>query len=292
MIFSIIIPTTGSLHNLKRLWASLAVQSSTHKTEILLSATGIECVTTLLQTLPSLPQHFHARVIESPSPGIAIARNKALQAAQGEYVVFLDDDCHLPHSDYLKNIFDHFTAAPNAGLAGEYLTAAQGVSTPSAFYNYMSNLWLRSFLSPAHSLSVTLGGCAAFPRALIVASQARFEENSEKAAEEYSFSQHLLRHGVNISYSPAWSVYHDTGCSWRSLWKKSWNHGRALTIYPEQRNQHRWRAFWLEFKNSPMQSLYFSPLLFAYLVAGRVSLGVKKTDRLVGSIRKPSLKRS
>lgn len=292
MMFSIVVPSLGSPIDLQRLWVSLAQQDLRENVEVLLSVTGIANAESLLQLLPPLPSHFQVRLVENSIPGIAVARNSALQSAVGKYVVFLDDDCHLPRLRYLSDILKHFAQAPPMGLAGDYITDAATTSVASSFYNYMSNLWLKSFMTSSNDVSIVLGGCAIFPRQLLVESQARFEEKTERAAEEYGFGQQLTRHGVSIHYSKKWSVYHNPSCAWLSLFKKSWTHGRALTAYSSQREQYRWRALWNEFKSSPAQSLLFLPLLASYLLAGRIALFLKKGEDLVGSIRKPYLKRS
>ena len=75
------------------------------------------------------------RVIDEMKPGLASARERGIQEAKYEVIIFCDDDNHLP-SDYLivtKEILDQF---PNVGLLG-------GWARPK--FSIINRSWLKDF---------------------------------------------------------------------------------------------------------------------------------------------------
>lgn len=296
MMYSIIVPTTGSSRDLRRLFTALANQDFTSDSEVLLVVTGVKELCEFQNNLPPLPGHFNVHIINCAQPGIAVARNLALQFARGRYLMFLDDDCSLPQSGYLTALTHYLESQQHPqssiGIAGEYLSHKNTTSLASQFYNYLSNLWLMSYLKEDSTVSVSLGGCAVIPRMAVISSCARFNEHSGKAAEEYEFYKQLCASGTTVQFSQRFSVYHNPECTWKSLVNKAWNHGRALSHYPAGREQHRWRAYQQSFKARPLTSLFFLPLLFAFVLCGRLSLNAKRIESLFGATQRPYLKRS
>jgi len=61
--------------------------------------------------------HSDARVIRENRLGLTRARLAGIQASQGDYLVFVDDD-NVLHTDYLKNATTIFQNYPNLGAIG------------------------------------------------------------------------------------------------------------------------------------------------------------------------------
>ncbi len=290
MILSIITPTIGNLSNLERLFASLRSQDVPHDIEVILSATNIS-KDDLFKKLPSLPKNYVISIIESSVSGIAVARNRALVSARGKYIFFLDDDCILPHTLYLNQALQRLLTSDKHAFAGSYIIDDPTISFSSAFYNYVSHLWLMSFFD-AGQLRIILGGCAFFSKHILIDCAAYFEETSNKAAEEFAFCQNLIANGVPIEFVSELSVYHNPSCTVSTLLKKAWAHGRALGTYRNVKTQTRWITYLSFFRCNARQALGFLPMMILFLAAGRLAFLFRRLEGELQSTRKPSLKRS
>lgn len=160
MKLSIITPTLGNPHHLQRYFDSLIKQNFKGELEVLLCTTTSNAKEPLtIKT--TLPARLKVRILSSSQPGIARARNQGLLSASGDYVFFLDDDCSLPNDNYITTAIDKLERTPNTGWAGGYIVADVSIGFVSSFYNYMSVLWLKSFLSSSR-LQMIIGGCSLF----------------------------------------------------------------------------------------------------------------------------------
>jgi glycosyltransferase involved in cell wall biosynthesis len=90
----------------------------------------LECVSGF-----DLTWHPQATVIREERIGLTRARLAGIQASQGEYLVFVDDD-NVLHPDYLKHIIDIFQQQPNLGVIG-------GKSLPE--FEVTPELWVQEF---------------------------------------------------------------------------------------------------------------------------------------------------
>lgn len=100
IIASIIIPTHNRFASLRRLLESLKFQSfSQQNLEVIVVADG--CNDETLQMLSNYKSALNLIVCELPGLGPAAARNKAASVANGEYLIFVDDDME-PSVDFIK----------------------------------------------------------------------------------------------------------------------------------------------------------------------------------------------
>jgi glycosyltransferase involved in cell wall biosynthesis len=60
---------------------------------------------------------FPVRLLVEPRSGLAVARNRALRTAQGELLVFTDDDCRLS-KEYVNDLLSHDAADTEPVLSG------------------------------------------------------------------------------------------------------------------------------------------------------------------------------
>ena len=73
------------------------------------SASNADCKAMLERLVQSLP---NARLVRLEQPGIAKARNAAVAAAQGDWVVFVDDDV-VPFPDYFESLLSALRRVPD-----------------------------------------------------------------------------------------------------------------------------------------------------------------------------------
>jgi O-antigen biosynthesis protein len=85
---SIVLPTRDRALQLKRCLDALSRQFTTRRFEVIVvnNAPGTCCMREVISNLPEL------RFVHESRPGLSYARNAGIRAAQGEIVVFTDDD--------------------------------------------------------------------------------------------------------------------------------------------------------------------------------------------------------
>lgn len=113
---SVIICTRNRANSLKRVLTSLTqLKSDGIAWELLVVDNGSSDQT--LQVVNEFAARLPIRAISEPEPGLSNARNAALQQAQGQYLIFTDDDVELDEmwlSAYIKG----FTDYPHAAIFG------------------------------------------------------------------------------------------------------------------------------------------------------------------------------
>lgn len=72
------------------------------------------------QDVSALAVRFGARLITQPASGVAAARNRGVEAAQGEFVLFTDDDC-LVSPDWMMRLSSRTAREPSALVMGKVL---------------------------------------------------------------------------------------------------------------------------------------------------------------------------
>lgn len=278
---SLIIPTRGHPTKCEPLLKSLGEQNYKEPFEIVFCITQTESQN-LLSKAKALCPNAKVKMIDSPSPGIGRARNLGIHSASGEFLLFLDDDCSLPHPDYLSQAAINIHRSPTSAFSGTYLNA-QSSSYWSAFYNYLSHLWLMSF-ADQHQIPMFIGGCFLVSKAQLHQNQAYFNEDLNLAGEELQLAIQLKKGNVRFQFEPTLSVIHNTQCTLRGLLRKSWNHGQVLHQDSSGVPQRRWRALFRQIQLNPFESLSYLPLLLAFIFFGRFSFYTSKSLRFLRSI--------
>jgi len=57
------------------------------------------------------------RVLHAPTPGLTRARNCAVQAARGDIIAFIDDDCYVPPG-FVDDVWSAFADRPDCDFVG------------------------------------------------------------------------------------------------------------------------------------------------------------------------------
>src|SRR5215203_2668747 len=97
---SLIIPTHNRSASLKNMLNSLELQSyPTQNFEVIVVADG--CKDSTVEMVNNYQSGFHLTICELPGLGAASARNKGSSMAQGQTLIFADDDMELS-TDFIK----------------------------------------------------------------------------------------------------------------------------------------------------------------------------------------------
>lgn len=109
---SIVIPTRSRPHYLDVALASVAPQAKRARAEVLVVSDGAD------EATAAVAARHEARLIELPRPqGTNAARNAGVAAAEGELIVFIDDDVEAPPG-WLDALLAGVHAAPDRGVFG------------------------------------------------------------------------------------------------------------------------------------------------------------------------------
>lgn len=150
--------------------------------------------------------------------GLAFARQRAVDEAQGEFIGFLDDD-NLPASDWVAEAYAFGQAHPQAGAFGGQIHGAFEVEPPENFHRIKSFLAIRERGAKPHlyepnQLSLPPGA------GLVVRKQAWLESvprrlsllgrvnGSTLAGEDFETLLYLHKAGWDIWYCPTMHTYH------------------------------------------------------------------------------------
>ncbi|MEC4805645.1 MAG: glycosyltransferase [Jaaginema sp. PMC 1079.18] len=202
-------------------------------------------------------EQLNITFISQSNAGPASARNAGVAQAQGQYIVFTDDDCQ-PSPDGLKNLEIQFAKTPQALIGGKTLNALpQNLcsTTSQLLIDYLYEYYnqkpgkLQFFASNNFAISKQIfqkiGG---------------FDTNFPLAAgEDREFCDRLLQMGYNLVYASEVQVFHAHDLTLPSFWKQHFSYGRGAFYF------HKVRAL----RNSqPIQvepwSFYFDLLIYPF----------------------------
>ena len=171
------------------------------------------------------------RWIEVPAGrGLAYNRNRVIEAARGDVLVWTDDDC-MPQPGWLESLLSaldtpSISAAagtiliPPAGYVGDSISALGFPAGGSAGYATMF---------PVHEDGTTdnlpSGNCAI--RADVVRELGGFDESMTLGGEDTEFSYRLRQAGHRVRYCPDATVVHPARTSVVEFCSWSYRRGRA-----------------------------------------------------------------
>lgn len=113
---SIIVPTFNGGHRISKCLEALISQTGGKRAEIIVVDDG-----STDGTYGVVSAHPGVRVIRQENAGPAAARNRGANDAQGDILLFTDDDC-VPNSDWLLSMLAPFADPNVVGAKGVYMT--------------------------------------------------------------------------------------------------------------------------------------------------------------------------
>ena len=147
-LFSIIVPTYNRPEKLAAcLQSFVELEYPRDKFQVIVvnDSTEISVETTISAFL----QQLNLTLLTQPNSGPATARNTGAFAAEGEFIVFTDDDCTVG-TDWLQNLEKRFVETPDCLIGGRtvnalpdniYSTASQQlIDYLYSYYNAIADL--------------------------------------------------------------------------------------------------------------------------------------------------------
>jgi cellulose synthase/poly-beta-1,6-N-acetylglucosamine synthase-like glycosyltransferase len=226
-IASVIVPAYNEEDTLPRCLAALEAQSVPRdRYEILVVDDGSSDRTA------QIAQQHGVRLIRQPNAGPAAARNRGVQEARGNLVLFTDADCE-PAPDWIEQMIAPFGEgprdAPLAGAKGAYRTRQREAVARFVQLEY-EDRYARMRRQPDIDFIDTYS--AAYRRDVFVANGGFDTRFTTSSVEDQEFSFRLARQGYRLQFIPQALVYHQHDATWGEYWKRKFGIGywKALLL--------------------------------------------------------------
>ncbi len=190
----------------------------------------------------SYPRIPHLQVIEQENQGRAATRNRGANAAQGELLIFFDDDMR-PLPECTQVHMEHHQKNPGSILVGSQLEDPQRISQDiHHFRAYLSNKWTQE-ISPSQEKVRIPEQKPYITAANFSLSKTLFKQLGQfderlKDAEDFDLAIRATAQSVPIYFDPQAQAWHDELVS-AAYMVKRWrqyaqSHQTLKTLKPEQ----------------------------------------------------------
>jgi GT2 family glycosyltransferase len=196
---SIVVPAYNAEATIEAALRSLVAQQSPVQREIIVVDDGSTDRTAAIAAAVD-----GVRVMSQPNAGPAVARNNGVEAASGEFVLFIDSDCEAS-PDWLNTMLEPFADGRVAGVKGAYRTRQTALAARFAQLEYedkYDRMARREFIDFVDTYS------AAFRREVFSSSGGYSPEFPTACAEDVDLSYRMERAGAKMVFRPQAIVYH------------------------------------------------------------------------------------
>lgn len=131
-------------------------------------------------------------------------RNKGIQRAEGDYVIFIDDDAEFEDTNSLQKIVNRMDSDPMIGLL---MARVKNYKTRES-YKYEFPFPDLSFVDRTFNIGYFVGCCHVVRREII--KDFRYDPNLKKeyGSEELDLGYHIIKKGYRMVYTPEVVVLH------------------------------------------------------------------------------------
>ena len=184
------------------------------------------------------------RFIQQRNAGPASARNTGAAAAQGDYLVFTDDDCQ-PDPDWLNALDAAIADVPNALIGGHSVNAL-----PDNVYSTASQLlidYIYDYYNQTKGKATFFASNNfAMPRSLYQQLEGFDTSFPLAAGEDREFCDRWRHHGLLMHYAPAMQLNHAHRLTLTSFWRQHFNYGRGAFHFHTIRSQRQSQPMQIE----------------------------------------------
>ena len=173
---------------------------------------------------------------EPRTGGSRALATRAIEAARGEIVAFLDDDAY-PDPHWLSYVADAFRSSGVAGVGGPNLAALEDGAFARCVAATPGN--------PTHVLlsdrvAEHIPGCNMAFRRDALEAVGSFDPQFRIAGDDVDICWRLADHGWQLGFAPAAVVWHHRRATLRDYWRQQREYGRAEALlerkWPEKYN--------------------------------------------------------
>ncbi len=163
---------------------------------------------------------YHLEYVREPTVGISFARTRGAMLAQGEWVVYLDDDC-VPDPGWLENLLDGTRVQPTPGVVAGAILPTWLCKLPSWFCSdYLAYLSLCNYHGPENGFwldfptQYPLTASSAYPRSLLIELGGFNPELGRRGdrillwGEDTELNFRIQKAGYGLWYCPKAVVHH------------------------------------------------------------------------------------
>jgi GT2 family glycosyltransferase len=214
---SVVVATYNRAASLDRLLIAIAAQPG------LVTASEVVVVDdgSTDDTAAVVARHGHRRVVTG-HVGPAAARNAGWRAAQGELVVFTDDDC-VPATDWLAGLLAAFADDGVEGVGGGIVPLLHGYFEDFSHAERLAD----HGVAPDGSVRYLVTANAAYRRSALERVGGFDETFPRPAGEDVDLSARVVETGGRLALAPDAIVAHDYRRGMRPLVRTYWRHGAA-----------------------------------------------------------------
>lgn len=182
----------------------------------------------------SIAKSAGVRFIIQPNQGPAVARNRGVEAARGEIVLFTDADCE-PAPDWIERMTEAFLHQDVVGAKGVYRTNQNGLMSRFVQFEYEDKF---ERLASQTQIDFIDTYSAAYRRKIFLENGGFDPIFPRPSVEDQEFSFRLAQKGYRMVFVPAASVYHQHDKTLGEYARRKYNIGfwKALLIrwHPEK----------------------------------------------------------
>lgn len=175
---------------------------------------------------PDIVSEYNVKLISTENRGLSNARNTGMLEADGEIVVYIDDDAY-PDRQWLKYLASAYISTDHAGIGGPNI--APPGDGPIA--DCVSN----SPGGPVHVLSTDdiaehIPGCNMSFRRRALLEIGGFDPMYRSAGDDVDACWRLQEKGYTIGFHPSAFVWHHCRNSFKMYWKQQQGYGKAEAL--------------------------------------------------------------
>jgi len=191
--------------------------------------------------------NMQIQLLSSRGKGLGASRQMVVDNAEGDYVVWIDDDFVL-EKDFIRRYVEFMEKNPDVGVATSY----QILRKDKLIYR------LDSYLKMLTRINKTLTPTAGLIlRAEAVRQVGGFDVKIKGASEDQDIARRIKDVGWRLAFINLENYYQkDSPATWKALWQKHfwYGYGRHFILH-KHRNRLEWELFfpsalWIGFRNS------------------------------------------
>lgn len=224
MTLSVVIPTLGQSPHLRGLLERLQRQRVEFLFEVLVVANiPQQQLRTLVNSMGT--NSFVSFVyLETGRLGVNFARNKGLERAQGDIVLFLDDDMILEDDSFLAEHVALHQQSDAIAVGGPYkLLGARTIW--DSVYQEIAHDWLKRQATEGQGTTQLLGGNASFKKSILLSKGWSFDEVISFGGAETGLCMRIATSGGKMLLAPQLEVGHAPQMRMRTFLKKAYLQG-------------------------------------------------------------------